>query len=69
MKRYVKEFIADRRKEIVGKDGITAYDEMTQKVLDGYRRGIITAVEAVRMVASVDTWELNHNEWKNRFNY
>lgn len=67
VKRYVKEFINDRRNELTTKDAIANYNEYANKVLNYCNRGLITNVEAVKMISSVDTWELTHGEWKNRF--
>lgn len=64
-KRYVKEFINDRKKELE-RDGVEiAYKNFclfSDKIISLCERGLITNVEAARTIGNVDFWELCHKE-------
>lgn len=68
-KRYVKEFINDRKKELE-RDGVEiAYENFclfSDKIINLCERGLITSVEATRTIGNVDFWDLCHKEELNK---
>ena len=70
VKRYLKEFANDRKNDFIDipHDAYLGYCEYADKVISHVDRGIITHLEGVKMIASIDTWELTHGKYKERFN-
>lgn len=68
-KRYVKEFINGRKKELKKENIEVAYKDFclfSDKIKNLLERGMITNLEAVKMIADVDFWELCHEKELNK---
>lgn len=70
MKRYVREFANDRKNDFshAPKETYNTFCKYADRVIRLCERGMITNLEAVKMIADIDVWELNHGAMETRFN-